>query len=179
MNTQAKVLVAYASAQGSTAEIARFIGDELAAAGASTETTSVTDKPDPSGFDFVVLGSAIHNSEFLPEFQDYVQRYRAELRQRPTWLFSVGMGPALRGPIGAIFRPMVPKPIATVRDDLHAIEYHPFAGVFDRPPEKRLRAIIRLMGAPYGDNRNWHDIEAWSASIAKQLLELHDAGRPR
>jgi menaquinone-dependent protoporphyrinogen oxidase len=176
---RSKILVAYASSRGSTREIADVIGFTLADAGAAAQTASVTDDPDPALFDAVVLGSAIHNGAFLPEFQEYVERHRTALRRQPTWLFSVGMGPALRGPIGAIFRPMVPKPIAAIRDTLQAIEYHPFAGVFDRPPELRLRIIIRLMGARYGDNRDWHDIEAWSASIAKQARATFESSQQR
>ncbi|GAA4488456.1 hypothetical protein GCM10023094_48380 [Rhodococcus olei] len=163
------VLVAHASAQGSTATIADRIGDTLAAAGCSATTASVTDDPDPGEFDAVVLGSAIHDGDFLPEFHGYLERHRAALSMRPTWLFSVGMGPALHGPIGALFRRMVPASIASVRDTLGVNDFHAFAGVFERPPERRLRLVVRLMGVRYGDNRNWTDVTAWASSIAAHL----------
>ncbi|CRK51205.1 conserved hypothetical protein [Rhodococcus sp. RD6.2] len=169
MTSTPAVLVTYASVQGSTATIANCIGDTLTAAGRSAVVASVTDDPDPGGFAAVVLGSAIHDGDYLPEFHHYIERHRADLSARPTWLFSVGMGPALRGPIGAVFRRMVPPAIASVRDMLGVTEFHAFAGVFDRPPQRRLRVIMRLMGARYGDNRDWGDVRAWAFSIAAHL----------
>lgn len=177
------VLVTYASAQGSTATIAERIRDTLAAAGCFAASAPVTDDPDPGGFAAIVLGSAIHDGDYLPEFHRYLERHHADLSARPTWLFSVGMGPALRGPIGAVFRRMVPPSIASVRDTLGVNEFHAFAGAFDRPPQRRLRVIIRLMGARYGDNRDWGDVTAWAYSIAAHLHRssggARDAAPPR
>ncbi|HEY5840616.1 MAG TPA: flavodoxin domain-containing protein [Mycobacterium sp.] len=162
-----KVLLGYASADGSTAEVAERLGKQLRNDGLQVQVVPVTEQPDPSAFDVVVLGSAIHDGEFLPEFGDFVERHRSTLCQRPVWLFSLGMGPTLRGPIGAIFRNMVPPAIAAVRDRLGAVEYHPFGGKFDRPPERKLRMVIWLMGTRPGDHRDWAEIDDWATSIAR------------
>lgn len=53
------VLVAYATADGSTAEIAQRIGHELTRRGTLVEVQSVADLPDPAPSDAVVPGSAI------------------------------------------------------------------------------------------------------------------------
>ncbi|MEP9391399.1 flavodoxin domain-containing protein [Gordonia sp. VNQ95] len=160
------VLVAYASADGSTAEVAERLGEHLSESAMSVSVASVADRPDTSSFDVVVAGSAIHNGDFLPEFAAFVDENEQDLRQRPVWLFSLGMGPTLRGPIGAIFRTKVPPAIAALRDRIDAVEYHPFAGSFGRPPERRFRMVMWAMGARPGDHRDWDDVEKWAATIA-------------
>ena len=172
----AKVLVGYASAEGSTAEVAQRLGQKMRDEGLQVQVVPVAEQPDPSAFDVVVLGSAIHNGEFLPEFADFVERHRSTLSRRPVWLFSLGMGPALRGPIGAIFRNKVPPAIADVRDRLAAVEYHPFGGRFDRPPDPKIRAIMWLMGARPGDHRDWADIDTWATTIAHAAAVESSAG---
>lgn len=102
--TEHTVLVVYASAAGSTAQIAEFMANRMRERHLHVRVESVDKAPDPSHFEAVVLGSAIHDGEFLPGFADYVQRHAAALHRRPNWLFSVGMGPALSGPIGGFFK---------------------------------------------------------------------------
>ena len=34
------------------------------------------------------------------------------------------------------------------------------------------RTIIKLVGAPYGDFRNWEEIAAWAHGIAKELWRV-------
>lgn len=169
MSENPHVLVVYASAHGSTATIANHIAATLTAADVSVHTASVDEDPDPRSFGGVVLGSAIHDRDFLPAFRAYLDRRHTALSTRPTWLFSVGMGPALRGPVGARLGRMVPKPIARIRDTLGVNDYHAFAGVFERPPERRTRLIIRLLGAHYGDNRDFADVATWASRIAGEL----------
>ncbi|MDY6811917.1 MAG: hypothetical protein SW127_23400, partial [Actinomycetota bacterium] len=88
--------------------------------------------------------------------------------RRPVYLFSLGMGPVLRGPVGAIFRTKVPPTIAALRDRLAAVEYHPFAGRFGRPPQLRIRFLMWVMGARPGDHRDWADVRRWAESIGQR-----------
>ncbi|MGH4011856.1 MAG: flavodoxin domain-containing protein [Pseudonocardiaceae bacterium] len=46
-------------------------------------------------YDAVVLGSAIHNQEWLPQAIRFVRRNLDALAARPVWLFSAGMPGAL------------------------------------------------------------------------------------
>ncbi|MGV9710093.1 flavodoxin domain-containing protein [Gordonia sp. NPDC003424] len=161
------VLVVYASADGSTAEVAERLGQLLRDSAMEVSVVPVAERPDPAGFDVVVAGSAIHNGELLPEFATYVDDNLNDLHRRPVWLFSLGMGPILHGPIGSIFRNKVPPAIAALRDRLGAVEYHPFAGRFGRPPERKIRMIMWVMGASPGDHRDWDDVANWASAIAK------------
>ena len=52
----ANVLVAYASADGSTAEVAQRLGEHLRATGLQVRIAPATDSPDPTVVDAVILG---------------------------------------------------------------------------------------------------------------------------
>ena len=66
MDVTETVLVVYASAHGSTQEIAEYITARLAGSGLRVQAHSVVDAPDPAAFDAVVIGSAIHDRAWLP-----------------------------------------------------------------------------------------------------------------
>ncbi|RDI55229.1 flavodoxin domain-containing protein [Nocardia mexicana] len=163
--TEHTVLVTYATARGSTAEIAESIGKRLRDNGSHVRVASVSEDLDPMLFEAVVLGSAIHNGAFLPEFTEYTERHRLALRLRPAWLFSVGMGPALRGPLGFPLRHYTPPAVAAVGRKMCALGYQPFAGVLRRPDDARTRIIVRLLGCRFGDLRDWQAIAVWADTI--------------
>ncbi|MGW4351906.1 flavodoxin domain-containing protein [Nocardia sp. NPDC004582] len=170
-NNTARIAVVYATAQGSTREIADYIGASLAARGATVEVADAEHAPDPTRFDAVILGSAVHDRALLPELGDYVRSHRHELRARPVWLFSVGLGPALVGPIGHLIGRVVPKEIAALRDTITPRDYRAFAGHYERAGVSvSARTLYRLMGGPrYGDLRDWTAITAWTDDIAGEL----------
>ncbi|WP_330180130.1 flavodoxin domain-containing protein [Nocardia sp. NBC_01503] len=170
-NTLPRIAVIYATAQGSTREIAEFIAANLTARGATVEVADAEHAPDLSRFDAVILGSAVHNRALLPPLTDYIRAHPKELAARAVWLFSVGLGPALQGPIGRRTGRAVPKQIAAVRDSLNPREYRPFAGHYERAGVSLgARTLYRLLGGPrYGDLRDWPAISGWIDSIATEL----------
>lgn len=167
--TEHTVLVVYASAAGSTAQIAEFMANRMRERHLHVRVESVDKAPDPSLFEAVVLGSAIHDGEFLPGFADYVQRHAAALHRRPNWLFSVGMGPALSGPIGGFFKRLTPPAVAACRELAHSTGYRPFAGVIPRPDKLRIRLLVFAFGCPLGDQRDWSDIGNWVDGIVTAI----------
>jgi menaquinone-dependent protoporphyrinogen oxidase len=170
-SNQPRIAVIFATAQGSTREIAEFIGAVLANRGADVEIADVEHAPELSRFDAVVLGSAVHNMAFLPAAADFVHRHHDDLADRDVWLFSVGLGPALRGPIGRRIGRIVPKQIAALRDSTSAVDYRAFAGHYERIGVSRsARIVYRLQGGGrYGDLRDWTAITAWADTIAEAL----------
>ncbi|MFX0577898.1 flavodoxin domain-containing protein [Nocardia nepalensis] len=166
-----RIAVLYATAQGSTRDIAEFIGDALAARGAVIELSDIEHAAELSGFDAIILGSAVHDRALLPAMTSYVKTHRDELRQADVWLFSVGIGPALRGPIGRRIGRMVPKKVAALRDSIAPRDYHAFAGHYERAGVSlQARILYRLMGGGrYGDLRDWEAILAWVTGIARSL----------
>ncbi|MBJ8347047.1 flavodoxin domain-containing protein [Antrihabitans sp. YC2-6] len=171
MNDSISVLVTFASAQGSTKEVATFIADRLRTRGFEVDLRPVGEQPDAQPYDAVVIGSAVHNMAWLPGAADYLYRHRYVLAGRAVWLFSVGLSPALQGPIGHLLKQSVPKQISDLLNVVSARSYTVFAGVYRRADTTRLtRAIYRLIGGRrYGDLRDWRAIERWTDQIAIAL----------
>ena len=159
-----KVLVTAASRHGSTAGIAEAIASSLAAEGFEVTVAQPDDVNDVRNVDAVVLGSAVYAGHWLEPASDLVDRLGARLCLRPVWLFS-------SGPVGD-----PPKPdeeavdVAGILEFTRARGHRVFAGNIDRAalsfPE---RAIVRALGVPVGDYRDWDEIARWSKEIAEEL----------
>ncbi|GAB4585589.1 flavodoxin domain-containing protein [Nocardia sp. IFM 10818] len=164
-------MILYATAAGSTRGIAEFIGNALRERGAEVEVADIGKAPDIAGAGAVILGSAVHNADLLPQATAYIHDHQDELLARPVWLFSVGLGPALRGPIGRRFAALVPSKIAAVRDSLAVRDYHAFAGVMHRAGTAWWARLVYLAmgGGRYGDLRDWNEIHAWTETIVAGL----------
>lgn len=166
-----RIAIIYATAQGSTRDIAEFIGAELTERGATVELSDFEHAPELSRFDGIILGSAVHNRDFLPAATAFIRTHRDELRKSDVWMFSVGLGPALRGPIGRRIGNTVPNKIAGLCRAVSPWDYRPFAGHYERAGVSlQARVLYRLMGGGrYGDLRNWHAIRTWSTMVAQSL----------
>ncbi|BAW07695.1 hypothetical protein NSERKGN1266_50440 [Nocardia seriolae] len=162
-----RISIVYATAQGSTREIAEYLGENLTARGATVEVADAEHAPELSRFDAVVIGSAVHNMALLPDAATYIASHHDELAARKVWLFSVGVGPALYGPVGRL----TPKRIAALRDSIDTVDYRAFAGHYERAGVSLgARALFRVLGGTrYGDLRDWTAIASWADSIALTL----------
>ncbi len=84
-----KILVAYASRYGSTAEVAQAIGAQLSQRGATVDVCSVADVRDLASYDAVVVGSAIRMGQWLGAATKFVEANQAALRQVPVAFFTL------------------------------------------------------------------------------------------
>ncbi|MGN2637965.1 flavodoxin domain-containing protein [Nocardia takedensis] len=171
METDTRIAVLYATAQGSSRDVAESIATELTTRGARVELAEVEHAPELDDFDAVVLGSAVHDRKMLPEADEFVRAHRDTLTTRPTWLFTVGLGPGLRGPIGRRLAHAVPPAIDKTRAAISPRDYHAFAGAYSREDLPfASRVLYRLLGGPRsGDLRDWDEIRGWTDGIADEL----------
>jgi menaquinone-dependent protoporphyrinogen oxidase len=86
-----KLLVAYATRAGSTAEVAGFMGKVLSEAGARADVLPIKQACDLRGYSGVILGSAIRMGSVLPELIKFVRTHVATLSQMPLAYFNVIM----------------------------------------------------------------------------------------
>ena len=136
-------------------------------------------RPRVGGYDAVVLGSAIHNQDWLAGSTDFVQRNLGTLAGRPVWLFSVGMlgdqGSAFAPPLSHLFRAMRARSkerptFLRLGEAIHARGHRYSAGAVERSHLPWVgRVVFRAMGGRYGDHRDWQLIDAWAQGIASQL----------
>lgn len=164
------MLVTWASKHGSTSEIAAAVAlglqdcDAGRAGGLVASAVPVEQQPDPTGFDAVVLGSAVYVGRWREEARHYAAEHATALRSRPVWLFS-------SGPIGEPPFPSDEPYDAEPLSQLVAARGH---RVFPGRLDKQLlsfgeRAMVTAMRAPVGDSRDWAAVASWAEEIAVAL----------
>ena len=121
--------------------------------------------------DAVVLGGALYAGRWHKAARRFARRHGRDLRARPVWLFS-------SGPLGD--HPAAdPQHLAELRDAVSAVDHRTFFGALDR---ERLnlgeRLVTKAVHAPYGDFRDWAEIDAWTAAIADQLRTATEQATP-
>ena|SRR5439155_8225849 len=84
------VLVAYATTGGSTAEIARWIAEELRDAGLTVDVRPAADVDNLAGYRAIVLGGAMYAAGWHHDARRFAHRFAAQTAGRPVWLFSSG-----------------------------------------------------------------------------------------
>ncbi len=158
------VLVTYASKHGSTQEVAERIASSLNEHGVRAEVRPIDHGDALDGYDGVVIGSAIYMGRWMKEATQFVERVRPALAGRSVWLFS-------SGPLGDT--PGVDPPqIAELKTLLKVVEHRLFAGALRKERMSLVeRALVKGVKAPYGDFRDWSEIDLWSESIAHHLKE--------
>jgi len=167
------VLVVYASAQGSTREIAQHVASRMAVALGKVECRSVEEVQSVSGYGAVVVGSAIHNQAWLAPAMLFFTQHASELAKRPVWAFSVGMSEALPKPFRKRGAALQQKRLQRVQfRDVPLRGHEVFSGVYEaHQMPVLLRVLFRLTGGRFGDLRDWAAIDAWTDQITAQLTQ--------
>ena len=169
-----RILVAYASRTGSTADVAEAIGKSLVESGAQVEVLPMQDVQDLAPYRAVVAGSAIRGSKWLPEAMQFMQTHRATLAQKPFAAFLVCMTLAM--PAADKYREHVADFLQPVRALVKPVSEGLFAGALDisKIPSfgDRLKFRLSVVFGVWseGDHRDWNAIRAWAESIRPLLL---------
>jgi menaquinone-dependent protoporphyrinogen oxidase len=161
------ILIAYATRAGSTAEIAKEIGDVLIAKGIAVDVLPVREVRNLSPYRAVIVGSAVRVGKWQPEAVKFVARHQTRLAEIPTAFFTVCLTikdktdeacekvQSFLAPVRAMHRP--------------ALEGF-FAGRIDLA---KLGFIARMMAkatkSPEGDFRDHAAIKAWAEEAIKKL----------
>lgn len=159
------VLVAFASKHGATKEIAEFIAVTLRGLGKEVDCLPAAAAPDPRRYEAVILGSAVYVGSWLVEATSFARGNASELAARPVWLFS-------SGPFGnhVLDEDEQPRELEELRNRLVPKDHRVFFGALDMNKlafEERM--VVKALGAPEGDFRDWDDIRAWTEGIAAAL----------
>ena len=163
-----RVLVAYASKHGSTAEIAEVIADTLRGAGLDVDCVDAGAVRSVERYDAVVLGSAVYIKRWRGDAKRFLRRHRRTLARRPFWVFSSG---PVGEPTGEEDQAWL-EPPRTMRkvEQLGAREHVVFGGRM--PPDARGpagRAMAEGIPPEYRDRRDWNEIRAWAERVAAEL----------
>lgn len=169
-----KILVAYATAHGSTAEIAQFIGKVLSEREFDVTVKNVIEVESVDGYDAFVVGSPIHGGMWLTEMSRFLDRFLEALHDRPLYFFitcirvleAEGRRHALENYVPyEVEMGVQPRSIAV------------FAGRLDlrrANPAERWMLALRYQGEMPpehfdADHRDWPAIDTWSKAIGAGL----------
>lgn len=165
-----RVLIAYASRCGSTGGVAESIGQIFSEAGAAVEVRPVKEVNDPSLYQSVIVGSAIRMGKWLPEAVEFIKTHQERLSQIPVAYFAVCMTMKddttenRQKALGYL------DPVRKQFSRVNPVDIGLFAGAVDH---KRLSfaysLILKVMGTPEGDFRNWEAIRTWAAGVRPTL----------
>ncbi|MFC8834101.1 flavodoxin domain-containing protein [Streptomyces griseoincarnatus] len=159
-----KVLVAYGTTNGSTAEIAEAVAGVLREEGLTAEARAAGSVASAASYDAVVVGGGLYAGRWHRDARRFVRRHGKELAGRPLWLFS-------SGPLDASATERDIPPVPWVRKAvvrLDARDHVTFGGCL-REGAKGWVARMILRDGKGGDFRDFGRIEAWAAGIGREL----------
>jgi menaquinone-dependent protoporphyrinogen oxidase len=160
-----RILVAYATRYGSTAEVARSIAHTLRQAGLEADVRDVREVGAVGDYDAVVFGAPIFLARMLRSGRRFVAAHRRELSGMRVAVFFVGVDSdearqrALR------------RVLARRRPTIEPLSIGLVGGIVDGE-KLRFRdktPPIRKMLPGGVDMRDWDAVHAWAASVAEQL----------
>jgi menaquinone-dependent protoporphyrinogen oxidase len=165
-----RVLVAYASTNGSTQEIAEAVAAELGKNGVTVDLQPMRKVQSLQDYRAVVLGAPLYMFHWHKEALKFLPRHRQALMERPVAIFA--SGPSFKGDEAEcqevhrqIKQELAKFPWLTPR----AVEI--MGGRFD-PAKLRfpLNLIPALKRMPANDLRDWTAIRGWASSLGGKLL---------
>jgi menaquinone-dependent protoporphyrinogen oxidase len=150
-----RVLVAYASKRGSTAEIATAVAKTLSETGLEA-------------YEAVVLGSAVYMKRWRKDAKHFLRKHSKQLAERPLWVFS-------SGPVGDPDQAenpewLEPPKIVQKVEKLGARDHVVFGGRLPADPHGPMeKAMVTGVPVEFRDRRDWDEIQAWASGIASEL----------
>jgi menaquinone-dependent protoporphyrinogen oxidase len=172
-----KALIVYGTRWGSTADVAKKIGEVIIGKGSTVDIVNAKEEiPNVDPYDLIVIGSGINMGKWTKETLDFLKNNATSLRQKKTALF-VSCGLVLRE--GGIEKTKKDYLIKVANEyALHPTGYGAFGGYIDFTGDYGLFSSLfvkssknkcKKMGIdvskPY-DFRNWADIINWAKKLA-------------
>ncbi len=160
-----KVLVAYGSRHGSTAETAKRIGETLRDRGLQVDVLDAGTVHDLTHYSKIILGSSVYIGLWHKSAVRFLRKNMELLKKLPVWLFICG--PTDPGnPSDLMDGWLYPKSLQPVIEQINPRGIICFGGKLAlntlNPFEKW---IIRNVKAPEGDYRDWQAITRWAGTI--------------
>ena len=161
-----KILVAYATKCGSTAEISTAITESLCAGGLSAELKRASSVKSIEGYQGVVLGTAIYMGSPLKEATDFIEKFVSQMADTPFAIFDVCLTMKEATPEN---EKIALDYLKSISDVISPIKSGAFSGRIDLatlPPLYRMFAQADNEGTlAEGDYRDWNVISTWAEEL--------------
>ena len=164
-----KILVAYATKAGSTAEVAEAVGEELRNMGAEVDVRLAKDVKALKPYSAVILGTAIRMGQLSSDATKFVEKNQEALKQVPVAYLVVCLTmkedtEENRSTVEAYLDP--------VREMVEPVDTGLFAGVIDYSKLSfTARTMSKAMKVSEGDFRDWEAIRAWAQQAYDSLRQ--------
>jgi menaquinone-dependent protoporphyrinogen oxidase len=88
-----KILIAYGTSEGQTAQIADHLAGVIRGRGLAVETLDLKHAKDVSvaGYDAVIIGGSVHMGKHQEDVVNFVRKNRVDLERLPSAFFSVSL----------------------------------------------------------------------------------------
>lgn len=163
-----KILIAYGTMAGSTKEVAEIVGEELRHTGLDVDILPVEGVKNLSGYDGVVLGSAVRAFHLLPKTTRFLRKFKKVIREIPFAAFLVCLVMTEDTPERRATATKFAKPIIRTKQP---VSLGLFGGVMD-PSKLTGYALGMFKNHVVEDNRDWEKIKVWAKELATLLQPI-------
>jgi menaquinone-dependent protoporphyrinogen oxidase len=165
-----KVLVAYGSWAGSTAEVARMVASALEEAGSPAEAVPANEVRDLAPYKAVVVGSAIHAGQLHGDVRTFMAQHEAALHDLPLAYFVVCMSMKDGTEENRTEAAGYLNKLHEMYPDIKPVSTGLFAGAIELKKLSWIfRTMMKMMKAEEGDCRDPEAIRAWAAGLVDKL----------
>ena len=193
-----RVLVAFGTKSGSTAEVAEAIGKAMADARVWVDVLTASEVRSTAGYDAVVLGGPQVSQVWHPDAIDFLRRLHDELAGKPVAYLITSMTltrsaqarvgsipifqdpahsrpPQRKGRLGFMEKRSTPEayllPVLQAAPDVVPVQVAFLAGKLDYATLDFVsRALLKLVvRMKPADLRNWELIRSWASGLAAEL----------
>ncbi len=163
-----RVLIAYASRQGSTRLVAQSIGNILKDAGIKVDVKNVNDVKEISSYTGVIIGSAGKSGKLLTDARKFAVKFRDDIKNLKTAYFTVCFAETDEVEKDLMNAEYSLEPLKEIKEPV-------CLGLFAGKPDIKslrgfLRYILRKVKSEGADDLNWDDIESWAGELKEKLL---------
>ena len=169
-----KILAAYASAHGTTGEVATFISKTLEVYGAEVTHAAVETVESVKEYDAFILGTAIHEGIWLRSMMLFIDKFGTELAEKPVYFFITCIRVAEADGYEHVMKNYMDT---HTLEKLKARNVTAFGGAIQLKEinwDERWTLGLRYDGTNLqqrlnADYRDWYAIGTWVNNIAKEL----------
>jgi len=167
-----KLLVAYASRYGSTAEIAEVIGKQLHKRGHDVDVKAADRVGSMADYDGFVIGSAVYAGNWMRPAVEFLRANAELLAGSPTWFFS--SGPTGQGDPNEIMGGWTfPEDLDDLLQKIKPEDVILFHGKIDPDNLSQTeQMLLKSVKATVGDYRDWLVVHGWAGKIDLDLKEM-------
>lgn len=169
-----KILVAYATAHGSTAEVALFMQRLLRVYEVEVDCQTVDSVQSLEGYDAVIVGSAVQEGMWLREAGLFLERFAELLKTTPLYFFVTCVRVMEQGGMEHVLKYYIHQ---RTLEGMNLRDTTAFSGKLDMTAvdwQERWTLSLRYDGKEMpgnlsGDFRDWQAITTWINKISREL----------